>query len=225
MTVLGQPAAVSGGRSMPAIPGRKMTLSQTQESIIAASGEDALRSLLAGIARQDEDSLASFYDLTSGRVYAFVLRITRHPPLAEEVAADVYLQAWQQAERYDPGRGAVLTWLLTIARSRALDHLRKSDPAELTGEPEALLDTLDSGEPDPQDLLLAVERQSAVHAALEKLRPVQRRLISLAFFQGLTHQEIAAHTGLPLGTVKTHLRKAMQVLREELSRTPAVSRG
>ena len=171
---------------------------------------------LAAIAQQDESALASLYDATLGRVYGLAFRITRKPEAAEEVVADVYLQVWRKAATYDAARGRALTWLLTICHSRALDQLRRKDEAEAHPEPESLRPDLLEGDNDPLDLLQAIENQSAVYAALETLNPIQRQLIALAFFKGLSHQEAADQSGLPLGTVKTHIRRALEQLRQTL---------
>ncbi len=129
----------------------------------------------------------------------------------------MYLQAWQQAARYDCRRGKPLTWLLAICRSRALDCLRRVDEAISHPEPEILVDEPYDERADPEALLLAVERNSRLYAILNQLSPVQRQLLALAFFRGLTHQEIADHTHLPLGSVKTHVRKALEQMRDRLA--------
>lgn len=165
---------------------------------------------VARMARGEEAGLAALYDATAARVYGLALRITAEAAAAEEVTSDVYLQAWQQAQRYDPGRGKVLTWLLTLARSRALDYLRRHKHHAVRPEPATAVET--TTEDDPLDLLLAVERSHYLYEALQSLTPTQRQLLALAFFKGLTHAEIAAHTGMALGTVKTLLRRAMQLL-------------
>ena len=170
---------------------------------------------LVAIARRDEAALAAFYDATINRVYGLALRITRQPESAAEVASDVYFQVWRDATRYDAKRGNVAAWLMTICRSRALDLLRRADEAEAHPEPESLRPEAmeqDTG----QDLLAATQQHAALHSALARLEPLQRQLIALAFFRGLSHQEIAAHARLPLGSVKTHIRKALAVLRESL---------
>ena len=149
-------------------------------------------------------------------MYGLALRITRKPEAAEEVVADVYLQVWRKAATYDAARGRALTWLLTICHSRALDQLRRKDEAEAHPEPESLRPELLEGDNDPLDLLQAIENQSAVYAAMETLNPIQRQLIALAFFKGLSHQEAADQSGLPLGTVKTHIRRALEQLRQTL---------
>lgn len=171
---------------------------------------------LAAIADQDESALAALYDATIGRVYGLALRITRKPEAAEEVVADVYLHVWRKAATYDATRGRALTWLLTICHSRALDMLRRKDQAESHPEPETLRPDLHEGDNDPLDLLQSIENQSAMYMALETLPPIQRQLIALAFFKGLSHQETADQSGLPLGTVKTHIRRALEQLRQTL---------
>jgi len=181
----------------------------------AQDQENSLRGMLIAIARRDEATLEAFYDLTVGRVYGLALRITRRPEAAEEVASDVYLQIWRDAARYDPSRGRVLTWLLTVCRSRAIDSLRRRDEAESLPEDEELNAT-DTVSSQPEELLATVQNHTALHRALELLTPLQRQLLALAFFRGLTHEEIAQRSQLPLGSVKTHVRKALGILRAHL---------
>lgn len=178
--------------------------------------ESDLRALVARVADRDPAALEALYDSSAARLYGLARRITGETGAAEEVVADAYWQAWQQAGRYDVARGRVLAWLLTICRSRALDWRRRQDQAETHPEPERLRPDLYEGDNDPLDLLHAMQRASRVHNALARLDETPRRLLTLAFFQGLTHQEIAAHTGLPLGTVKTILRKTMLALKDDL---------
>lgn len=169
--------------------------------------------LMVRMVARDEAALGEIYDATASRVYALALRITGQSQAAEEVVSDVYFQIWQQAQRYDPARGTVLTWLLTICRSRALDSLRRRELAETHAQPQDLQPDQFCEQRDPLELLLIVEQNSSLHRALATLNKTQRMLLALAFFKGLTHQEIAAHIGMPLGSVKTSLRKAVQVLK------------
>ena len=178
--------------------------------------QELLRSLLARVAAGDTGALAALYDATAARAYSVALRITRDASSAEEVVSDVYLQIWQSAARYDAARGPVIAWLLVICRSRALDNLRRRDDAELHPEPEQLRPDLDRSDSEPFDDFVALERSSRVHAAITLLDDKSKHLLALAFFQGLSHQEIADHTRLPLGSVKTVLRTAMQKLRATL---------
>ena len=191
--------------------------SHTTEQDAEAARDAALAELIRRIADADEQALAAFYDVTLGKVYGLALRITGRPDAAEDVAVEVYHQAWRQAGRYDAARGRPLTWLLTMAHSRALDSLRRRDQADSHPEPEV------APRSDPLDLLLTVERDSAIHGALARLEPIQRQLLALAFHRDFSHQEIADHTRLPLGTVKTHIRKAMLALRTALEKGVAAS--
>lgn len=179
--------------------------------------EADLCALVARIAAQDQTALETLYDYSSARLYGLARRITGDNGAAEEVVADAYWQIWQQAGRYEATRGRVLAWMLTICRSRALDWRRRQDQAEVHPEPEILRPDLYEDHNNPLDLMQAMQRDSRIHSALARLDEGARRLLALAFFQGLTHQEIAAQTGMPLGTVKTILRKAMLVLKDDLT--------
>ncbi len=178
--------------------------------------DSELTTLLSAISRADQSALAAFYDATVSRVYSVALRIVRTPDLAEEVTADVFMQVWREAARYDASRGRVLGWLLIISRSRALDLLRRQDEAFSHPDPHELVDEPEAQRSNPQDLLLVTQANTVLHAALSALTPQQRHLLSLAFFKGFTHSEIVEHTGLPLGSVKTHIRRALGQLREVL---------
>jgi RNA polymerase sigma factor (sigma-70 family) len=132
------------------------------------------------------------------------------------VAEDVYVQVWHSAASYDPQRGTPLCWALTICRSRALDALRRADKAILDPDPTQRLDAVAQLVPGLQDLLQASQDHAALHAALTRLQPIQRQFLGLAFFRGLTHAEIAAAAQLPLGTIKSLIRRALMTLRQEL---------
>lgn len=175
--------------------------------------EDAhCRQLITRIAGGDESALADLYDTAVGRAYALALRITRNAQDAEDAVEETFFQIWQRAAQYDAQRGRVLAWVLTICRSRALDLLRRHDPAELHADPAALDEQNGEAAEDPQHLLSMFQRDSAVHAALEQLSDVQRQLVALAFLRDLSHQQIAEYLDMPLGTVKTHIRKALSAL-------------
>jgi RNA polymerase sigma factor (sigma-70 family) len=183
-------------------------------SNVAPESEDV--ALVRRMTDRDQNALESFYRTSIGRVYGLALRITRNSSTAEEVAQDVYVQLWNRASGFNPLRGSLLAWTLTICRSRALDALRRRDPAILDPDPTERLDaSLESG-CNPQDLLRASRQNRALHAAMQRLSPQQRQLLSLAFFGDLSHSELALHTGLPLGTVKSTLRRTLVMLREDL---------
>jgi RNA polymerase sigma-70 factor (ECF subfamily) len=190
----------------------------------AALDDDQLAGLVERVCGQHEPSLARLYEATSGRVYGLVLRVVRQPSLAEEVVEDVFWQVWREAPRFDAGRGKVLAWLLAIARSRAIDALRRQErvrASELAVEDDETLEALaaDQGahETDPFDLVGASQLDARLHALLAALDPLPRQLLSLAFFRGCTHEEIAERTGLALGTVKSHIRRTLAVLRRQFA--------
>ncbi len=170
---------------------------------------------VAAVAAGDTAALSELYDSTVAKVHALVRAIIRNPADAEEVTCDVYAEAWRTASRFDPSRGSVMTWLLTIARSRSIDCLRRQrGRARLFDEQCPQEDFPDAAEyVSPERMLNLFQSRSVVRAALEQLPPERRRLVALAFFEDLSHAEIAEATGLPLGTVKSHLRRAIHSLR------------
>jgi len=183
---------------------------------MSTDGSDTLAPLIAAIAHGDESALAQLYDVAIGKLYGVALRITRRPDLAEEVIGDVFHQVWREAARYEPIRGHAIAWLMTICRSRALDLLRRRDPAILLDEPDNLRDAGSDLVPDAFDILAALDERTAVHRAMRSLSSTTRELITLAFYRGMSHAEIAAETQLPLGTVKSRLRNGLSALRKVL---------
>jgi RNA polymerase sigma factor (sigma-70 family) len=179
--------------------------------------EVALQDLIARIVQQDQSAFAALFKAMSGRVHSLALRITGSIPLAEEVTEDSFFQVWRQAPRFDPARGTAKTWLLTIARSRALDARRSIPPFDELTESETDGDLAEQNHNDLSDLLSAIEQNHYLHNALESLEHLPRQLIALSFFKGLSHEEISIHADLPLGTVKSHLRRAIICLRETLT--------
>jgi RNA polymerase sigma-70 factor (ECF subfamily) len=175
--------------------------------------------LLERLAQTDKSALAELYDLSSSAVFGLVLRIVGDRSDAEEVTLDVYMQVWKQAERYDSSRGRVLSWLLTIARSRAIDRLRskaakdrgREQPLDAAGVAEVADASL-----DPEQSSFEATRKTTVLTALDSLQTDQRQAIELAYFAGMSHSEIADRTGQPLGTVKTRIRVGMLRLRKTL---------
>ncbi|HEV7137204.1 MAG TPA: sigma-70 family RNA polymerase sigma factor [Steroidobacteraceae bacterium] len=184
------------------------------------SSTEDLTPLLHRILAGDEAALAELYDATVGRLYSFACLIVRDARDAEEVICDVYVQVWQSADRYDLSRGSVLAWLLTICRSRALDLRRRLRArASERGESLLLAQGVVAGPlAGPHEHLYALEQSTLLSRAMARLSPLRRRLVWLAFFEGLTHEEIVDQTGLARGTVKSHIRRALATLRAALSR-------
>lgn len=183
----------------------------------AIANEQLLQEWIARVVDSDQAAIELLYESLVGQVYGLALRITRQEQLAEEVVQDTFWQVWRQAPRFDPERGLAKSWVMTIARSRALDALRRIEPNESSLEPEALALFEAPGDDIPPDLLEAMQQGHQLHAALSSLDAMPRQLVSLAFFRGLSHDEIAEHSGLPLGTVKSHIRRALLALQQILT--------
>jgi len=176
-----------------------------------------LTALIERIARGEHDALGTLYDSTVGKLFALARLVLRNEADAEEVVCDVYAQVWQSAVLYRGERGGVMAWLLMICRSRALDLMRRNRVRTPAATVEAAdQENLPCPAPGPEDILDLMQQGTVVHRALEKLTPVRRRLVSLAFFRGMSHFEIAEEMSLPVGTVKSHIRRALASLREEL---------
>jgi RNA polymerase sigma-70 factor (ECF subfamily) len=182
----------------------------------ADAAEEQLLVWIDAIVDHDERALTALYDATVSRVYAIVQRVVRRPALAEEVVEDTYFQVWRQAARFDPARGRPLVWLLGMARSRAIDVIRREarfQHASLDADTAAEVE--DSCAP-ADDLLDAARCHADLHRALMLLNAQPRQLVALAFLRGMSHEEIADHTTLPLGTVKSQIRRALITLRQAL---------
>jgi RNA polymerase sigma-70 factor (ECF subfamily) len=185
------------------------------ETTAEVTRDERWMGLIERVAEGDQSALSALYDSTSRLAYGLVLRVLNDKATAEEVLLDVYMQVWRQAAQYDKRRGTPLAWLLTIARSRAIDRLRSGRHQEQLQEP---LETAERRlhAVTPQDTTVASERQRLVRTALDSLSPEQREVIELAYYMGMSHSEIAARLSQPLGTVKTRTRLGMMKLREKL---------
>lgn len=178
----------------------------------AERSADQLSILVLRVAAGEEVALAELYEETVLKLYSLARLIVRNSEDAEEVVCDTFVQVWRSARQYDGARGSALAWMLTICRSRAVDRRRGNWAERPRGTAEGVL-CEDRCEVAPDDLLQAFEQDSAVLHAMGALPPIRRRLVGLAFLQGLTHEEIARETGLPVGTVKSHIRRALASLR------------
>ena len=174
--------------------------------------EPSDRNLLAAMARGDTGALRSLNARYGGRLAALANRFLGDQADAEEVAADVLWQAWRQAASFDPARGSVASWLVTIARSRSLDRLR----ARQARRAPAIADADSEPVADPAAALDEAHRGRMVRRAIDGLEANQRVVLEMAYFSDLSHAEIAEKLSMPLGTVKTRVRSAMLSLRQAL---------
>lgn len=185
-------------------------ITQTGEQRAQLKASDAM--LVARIVQRDESALAALYDRYAGMLSSVLNRILRDTQAAEEILQDIFYQLWRTASKFDPERGSLPGWLLVIARNRAISRLRRHNPA--SGE-----ELMDNTVIVPANLESAVAQQQLlgkVKSAMENLPKEQRATLELAYYEGLTHSEIAARTGDPLGTVKTRLRTAVETLKRNL---------
>jgi RNA polymerase sigma-70 factor (ECF subfamily) len=178
--------------------------------VLAAVARGSDEALLRGIAEGDPKALRALHRAHAGKVLAVALRILRSRAEAEEIAQDTFVEVWRRSASYDRSRGAVGAWISLIARSRALDRLRARASAgrlEVASDPPGPLP-----QTNPVESVERKESRERVRAALAALSDDQRLLVELAFYEGLSHSELAARTATPLGTVKARLRRAFELL-------------
>jgi RNA polymerase sigma-70 factor (ECF subfamily) len=168
--------------------------------------------LIQKIVQRDESALAALYDRYASLLSSLLNRILRDTQASEEILQDVFFQLWRNAAQFDPARGSLPGWLAVIARNRAISRLRRHNPSE----GEELLETTVIVPANLENALAQQQLLGRVKSALENLSSEQRAAIELAYFEGLTHSEIASKTGDPLGTVKTRIRSAVESLKRNL---------
>jgi RNA polymerase sigma-70 factor (ECF subfamily) len=178
-----------------------------------------LYELVKLIAEGDKDAFVRFYDLTISRSFGVIMKISANKELAEEIASDVYMQIWRTASKYDPDLAAPMTWLIMISRSRAIDALRREKSATKNQYPlNEDYDVSDENTFGPLAETLDEENCAKIKGLLDVLSKSERQMVVLAFYQGMSHNEIAKHTGKPLGSVKTILRRSQSALRSALKK-------
>jgi len=178
--------------------------------------DQLLVNLIADVAQGNEQALGRLYDQTSSHVYGLAFRVLNDPTLAEEVTMDVYMQVWRQAREFDQKRGKPIVWLTVLVRSRAIDRLRSGRKER---ESQQSMDTIENApatKANPEESSVYSEQRRVLQQALASLTFEQRKVIEMAYLGGLTHREIAAQIGEPLGTVKTRVRLGMIKLRNIL---------
>lgn len=193
--------------------GRSLALARPREAVPDLADAE-LSQLLQRCALGDKSAFRTLYESQSARLHGLALRITRDPALAADATHDAFVQVWRQAQRFDPGRGAAGAWLVSILRYRALDIIRRRQRERPGYEPPEMADET----PDALAQLQASAEGAALRACLEELEPDRQRLLLRAFADGLSHSELAAETGTPLGTVKSWIRRALAALKRCLER-------
>ena len=169
--------------------------------------QDELAGLLHATALGDRAAFARLYELTAPRLLGAGVHMLKRRELAEDVLQDLFVKIWHRASEYHAERGSVLTWLYSVQRYLALDKLRARRPTETLDE--QMNDTLPSDEPDPSTLAIRGDMSDRVHNCMKTLTEDQRRSVSLAFFEGLTHAELTQRLQIPLGTVKSWIRRGL----------------
>jgi len=178
---------------------------------------DRSQRLLAGCARKEASSLAELYEATSPKLFSLLLRILKRRDLAEETLQESFISIWRHAAEYDPGKGAPFTWMASIVRHRALDVLRRGKREVLVEDDSLIQNTGEADEVSPEDLDFSSEAR-ALKNCLGELQPDQGRCITIAYYEGLTHEELARKMKKPLGTVKTWIRRGLERLKKCLEK-------
>ncbi len=194
------------------------TAAQSPAVTAQSSTGNALQVLVQRMRDRDQAALTQLYETTVSRVFGLAVRIAGNHHDAEEITCDVYARAWQNAYRYDAQRASVTAWLMLMTRSRALDFLRgraTRAPSRLhpVGADSTYIQCADQA---ADRFAMASEESSRLRDAMSALTPAQCKLIGLAFFEGLSHEQLAARTGIALGTVKSHIRRGLSTLKLKL---------
>jgi RNA polymerase sigma-70 factor (ECF subfamily) len=191
----------------------------TADAAAAAGRAQTDAELMRRMGRSDREAFAQLYDRFSRPLFATALRILHNSAEAEDIVQDVFLALWEKAAAYEPGRGSAFAWAVTLTRNRAIDRVRmRKRRSELLAETTAEDAGMQPSEPGPDsaDGLVLKEQAGAVRAAVAALPVDQQRAVELAFFSGLTQQEIAEKLREPLGTVKARIRRGLLKLRDTL---------
>lgn len=186
-----------------------------------APAPEQLSDLLARCALRDQRAFATLYRFSSAKLFAVAVRITRRRDWAEEVLQEAFVNIWNHAAGYNPTKSAPMTWMTAIVRNRALDWLRRPREVEIAEEQEELMASIADESPGPEELLGRSLEAGKLAECMKVLTEEQRRGITLAFFYGLSHGELAEQMRKPLGTVKTWIRRGLDRLKgclDELER-------
>lgn len=180
----------------------------------AAQRRQALATAVERVARGDRAALKIVYDMTSAKLLGVILRIVRDRETSEDVLQDVYVKVWRRAGRFDPARSSPVTWLCVIARNAAIDCARREGRIDKVGSPPVgAIEEIEDDTIAADDLLCDMEDHERIRLCIEQLQNEHRRTIRLAFFDGLSHSQLADRIGAPLGTVKSWIRRGLASLK------------
>lgn len=179
--------------------------------------------LVARLKRRDPDAMSELYNRYGRMMYSLILRIVRNDAVAEDLVQETFLRVWNRVHGFDQDRGALGPWVLTVARNRAIDYLRSVQGRDLESPLEAERMENPSLFLNLETDILNIDRMRRLKTAFEKLTPNQRTVIELAYYEGLSQTEMSEHLKQPLGTVKTWVRTALKLLREELEEQQVVA--
>ena len=197
------------------------TMGMQHNARMAENPDQQLMALIERVASREESALKALYDLTSGKLYGLSMRVVRNTEWAEDALQETFLHIWRSAPDYKASLSPPMAWLGLIVRSRSLDVLRrrKAEREHMTEEiDDFMADTMEGDSPNPMDTSLASQQAWALHQCLGKLDNKQREVVSLAYLRDLSHGELAEQLKLPLGTVKTWIRRGLDQLRTCMAR-------
>ncbi|MGH9632618.1 MAG: sigma-70 family RNA polymerase sigma factor [Bryobacteraceae bacterium] len=183
-------------------------------------GDD--RQLAERLKRRDSQAMAELYDRYGRPAYVLILRVVRDSGIAEDLVQETFLRVWNRVQAFDHEKGSLGPWVLTVARNRAIDYLRSVDGRMAHNIFEFDLKEHPSLFRDLETEILNSDRLRRLREAFEKLNPNQRRVVELAYFEGLSQSEMADRLRQPLGTIKTWVRSALKILRDEMQPTMSV---
>jgi RNA polymerase sigma-70 factor, ECF subfamily len=189
-----------------------MSSGKDQEQLAKQARNQELTELLAACSLNDQKAFARLYQMTSANLYGVVLRILNREAWADDCLQEAFVKIWNNAESYRSYLAAPMTWMMTIARNQALDQLRRRRREVIESDSDGFKEEVDPA-PLPLDRLDQSDEGGRLKACLDQLNENQRQIIALAYFKGLTHEELAKRTDVPLGTVKTWIRRGLEQLR------------
>jgi RNA polymerase sigma-70 factor (ECF subfamily) len=171
-----------------------------------------LADLLARVAARDREAFAAVYKATSAKLWGIVVRILPRRDIAEDVLQDVYVRIWERAVSFDPAKASPITWMATIARNRAIDEVRRKSPVSIEDTPESL--EVEQDAPSPLDNTQMSEDLRRLQQCLQGLDPERREIVLLAYYNGLSRDELAKRFSHPVATIKTWLHRSLAQLRK-----------